>query len=167
MPGGTEDALEVAQDGAGAWHRIRDLLLCLELFQVPEPSRWEKATLCHPGRSWHPGHAAWAQPPSGLSMAQGAQEPAGATGLQVSNLGQTWAGGMGSWDCDSSPLAQALGTLGGAWSEETSFTEVSRGLTKTSSMTSCAVQVNKLVVRFLVQHVNNSYLGDRLFKYHY
>lgn len=34
-------------------------------------------------------------------------------------------------------------------------------------MASCAVQVNLLVVRFLVHHVNNSCLGDRLFKYHY
>lgn len=59
---------------------------------------------------------------------------------------------MGSQDCDSS-LAQALGTLGGAWSEEEiSFTEVSPlpRPGKSSSMASCAVQVN-----LLVQHVNN------------
>lgn len=80
-------------DGAGAWCGTRDLLLCLQLFQVPEPSR--KPTLCHPGKSQHPGHAAQTQPSSVLSMAQGVQELSGDTGLQVYNLRQTWGWGNG------------------------------------------------------------------------
>lgn len=55
--------------------------------------------------------------------------------------------GLGEWDlrADYYTLAQALGTLGGAWSEEEiSFTEVSPlpRPGKSSSMASCAVQVN-------------------------
>lgn len=149
MPGGTEDALEDAEGCCGAWCSTRHLLLCLEIFRVPEPLRWGKPTLCQPDKSQHPGHTAWPQPPPVLSMAQAL------LGLQCCRF-ITWdkhgAGGMGSQDCDSS-LAQALGTLGGAWSEEEiSFTEVSPlpRPGKSSSMASCAVQVN-----LLVQHVNN------------